>query len=250
MKQKHGFEVMRICRVLQENSRPGTGAAPAHLIESMPVVLSESRLLNKLHNGKTAASSKRTKRLIHKAVKETLSVIHPRGIYRIRPLPGPIDRIGVRKNASFTSKFLSRILRDSDSMVVFVITIGKEIDERIQYNITKNPSYGFILDYVAAAAAEEAAEILQQFIRETLPDDKTVTYRYSPGYCDWPLSEQKQLFREIPHEKIGVNLSDSCLMSPQKSVSGVFGVCSAELGIKSINHCTMCKKKNCPYRRK
>lgn len=235
---------------LQENQPPVLDRTPVHVIEPIPVVLSESRLLNNFSNGDKNQISKRTKRLIHQAVEETLSAFNPRGIYRIFPFRHTDGFTALNDDVIFSSKYLSRILQDCDYAIVFVITLGKEIDNRIKKKITRFPSYGYILDYVAAAAAEETAQTLQRHIRETIPNDKAVTYRYSPGYCDWPLGEQEQLLQTIPHEDIGVKLSDSCLMSPRKSVSGVFGICSAELGMKSMNQCIQCRKKNCPHRRK
>jgi hypothetical protein len=235
---------------LLENTFFTRETCKVNILESIPIVLSESRLLNNFHDGEIHQISKRTKRQVHKAVKETLSIIKPRGIYRILPFKRVRNFKRTQDAAFFSSRYLSRILMDCEYVVVFLVTIGKEIDIRIKKRLDRNSSYGYILNYVAAAAAEETAQVLQRHIRESLPEGKTVTYRYSPGYCDWPLEEQSILFQTIPHNSIGVSLSEKNLMSPTKTVSGVFGICSSELGIKAINHCTKCSKSECPHRRK
>jgi hypothetical protein len=50
---------------------------------------------------------------------------------------------------------------------------------------------------------------------------ESVALAYSPGYCGWHISGQKQLFAFLKPEQIGISLTKSCLMRPLKSVSGV-----------------------------
>ena len=52
-----------------------------------------------------------------------------------------------------------------------------------------------------------------------------LTGRFSPGYGDYPLEEQKAVFRLLDvTRRIGVNLTESGLMIPQKSVTALIGV--------------------------
>jgi hypothetical protein len=46
--------------------------------------------------------------------------------------------------------------------------------------------------------------------------------RFSPGYCGWDLTAQRGLFEALQPAEIGITLSESCLMRPLKSISGVF----------------------------
>ena len=74
-----------------------------------------------------------------------------------------------------------------------------------------------------------------------------ITNRYSPGYCGWSLSEQRKLFALFPDGHCGIKLSDSCLMEPIKSVSGVIG-----FGVNVRQHiydCQICELENCYYRK-
>ncbi|NIM11635.1 MAG: hypothetical protein GTO45_06040, partial [Candidatus Aminicenantes bacterium] len=91
-------------------------------------------------------------------------------------------------------------------------------------------------------------EYTQNYIDEKLSREEKTTLRYSPGYCDWPISEQCEIFKILPHETIGVELSEDSFMSPRKSVSGVIGICPANSKF-SGNLCIDCPKVNCPYRR-
>ena len=49
--------------------------------------------------------------------------------------------------------------------------------------------------------------------------------RYSPGYGDVPLSVQKDICRELDCAKtVGITLTESLLMIPEKSVTAVIGI--------------------------
>ena len=71
--------------------------------------------------------------------------------------------------------------------------------------------------------------------------------RYSPGYCGWALSEQKRFFALFPENHCGIKLSDSCLMDPIKSVSGVIGF--GRNVKKTAYECQMCELTTCIYRK-
>ena len=74
------------------------------------------------------------------------------------------------------------------------------------------------------------------------------TNRFSPGYCGWHVSEQKKLFPLFPSaEPCGIRLTDSSLMLPIKSVSGVIGLGD---GVRKLEYtCGLCTYDKC-YRRK
>jgi cobalamin-dependent methionine synthase I len=97
------------------------------------------------------------------------------------------------------------------------------------------------------------AQRLQDHIADQIKrNGQRVTYRFSPGYCDWPVTEQKKLFRFLEAERIGVRLLDSCLMQPRKTISGIFGLEEAaqEKMPPPYNPCRDCGRTQCRERRK
>jgi len=73
-----------------------------------------------------------------------------------------------------------------------------------------------------------------------------VSNRYSPGYCTWDVSEQKKLFSFFPDRFAGITLSDSSLMNPIKSVSGIAGIGK---DIKHLGYvCDNCTVVDCVFR--
>ena len=73
------------------------------------------------------------------------------------------------------------------------------------------------------------------------------TNRFSPGYCGWHVSQQQLLFPLFQGHTCGVKLTDSSLMIPIKSVSGIIGL--GEKVRKLEYTCGLCDFKQC-YKRK
>jgi cobalamin-dependent methionine synthase I len=75
-----------------------------------------------------------------------------------------------------------------------------------------------------------------------------ITNRYSPGFCGWQTSEQFKIFKLFPANFCGVTLTESAVMNPIKSVSGLFGV--GQHVEYHEYHCELCDAVNCIYRDK
>jgi cobalamin-dependent methionine synthase I len=147
------------------------------------------------------------------------------------------------------SKRLYHVFKHCDRVAVFVSTLGSGLDRVITEAVRERPHFGAVLDAAASVAAECAADRLTERVRDQLGGDEGLTMRYSPGYCDWPLEEQRILFDLLPENPVGVPLSEDCLMSPKKSISGVLGVGPHELVRKWGNACEDCGEHDCLYRR-
>jgi len=112
-----------------------------------------------------------------------------------------------------------------------------------------------MLDSVASAGVEKAADIVETKFLESLMtkgtvDKETVVMRYSPGYCGWHVSGQRKLFEYLKPSRIGIVLRDSFLMEPLKSVSGVLIAGKKEIHIFEDNYpfCSECETHSCQER--
>ena len=79
------------------------------------------------------------------------------------------------------------------------------------------------LQAAAAAKNEDVCDSLEKEIKAA--HGVTLRRRYSPGYFDLDITEQKKLFRLVDITKrIGLTLTDSCEMVPTKSVTAFIGI--------------------------
>jgi len=149
----------------------------------------------------------------------------------------------------FQSRNLSEVMKSAEKIVCFIGTLGPGIEEEVGVLMQNNDlSEAYILDAMGSVAVEDLVDKFQQTIRDECERmGKTVTLRFSPGYCDWPLIEQKKLFSLFKPEDIPVQLLDSCLMQPVKSISGVFGI--VPQGSALYNPCRSCDDRACKVRR-
>ena len=129
---------------------------------------------------------------------------------------------------SVTSHHLSKTLSGCRQAFLFCATIGAGVDRIIaKYSQTK-PSAAVIAQAAGTAAVESFCDLLCRRLVEK-QNDKNISLRprFSPGYGDFPLSYQKEIFRVLDCAKhIGVSLTESLMMTPSKSVSAVIGITS------------------------
>ncbi len=149
-------------------------------------------------------------------------------------------------------KFNSRVLRINldkvERVFPYVVTCGRELDE------IDIPSTDFIKGYFLDQIKETAVVLARQYVEGYLKKRYALGQlsRMAPGAGagdDWPITQQKELFsffggREKVEELIGVRLTDSFLMVPIKSVSGIFF--PTEIRFES---CQICPREQCIGRR-
>ncbi len=215
----------------------------------------EAHELSRLFGGAGRQDFSRSLSAKVKSCKERLNaLLEPRLHYRIER----IDNVGrgfvsIEGGATFKSRKLSQALKDSDEIVCFVATVGSAIDDKIVgLMAAKRLSEAYVLDAMGSVAVENMVEQFHERKEaESVTENKSVTLRFSPGYCDWPLTDQNKLFGLFGSESTGVDLLDSCLMQPRKSISGVFGLFYTVNPHVSppYNPCRDCKKTDCIARR-
>ena len=95
-----------------------------------------------------------------------------------------------------------------------------------------------------------AATIIEGYcdeVQERVETDLHQRPRFSPGYGDWDLAEQRKIFAILECEKkLGLTLTDGLMMAPSKSVTAVIGLSEEESCV--WKKCQQCNNINCPYR--
>jgi hypothetical protein len=149
---------------------------------------------------------------------------------------------------SIADRRLIGYLGQCTQVAVFLVTLGPGVDTFIQgVQQGGDPLMAFMANHVAALFAEQATEVLHGHIGASFAArGMGITNRYSPGYCNWDVGQQRALFQLFPTGFCGVQLTDSCLMLPMKSVSGIIGV---GRGAQVLPYdCGHCSQSDCNYR--
>ncbi|MBN2352483.1 MAG: hypothetical protein JXD23_07930 [Spirochaetales bacterium] len=171
--------------------------------------------------------------------------------YRLVPLSRPADkRDGLLIGGPFfrTGTIVAGEFARADEAAVFACTIGPSL-ETWASDLTGDgePALGFVVDSAASEFAERTAAVLHDgvaaFMRER---GRGVTNRYSPGYCTWDVGEQRTLFSLLPDGFCGIRLTESALMVPVKSVSGIIG--TGKSVERRDYRCDRCGVEECVWR--
>ena len=179
---------------------------------------------------------------------EMLKEVSGKLTYKVCYRTFPIIRSGEELDLGFgkvSSNALRKKLDGCDKVVVFAATIGLEMDRLIARYGKISPSKALMLQAIGAERIESLcdvfnAEINKQNAGKTKP-------RFSPGYGDFPLEAQKDIFAVLDcPRKIGATLNSSLLMSPSKSVTAIIGI--GAKGERCENKCAECENKDCSYR--
>ncbi len=139
-------------------------------------------------------------------------------------------------------------LAKSDRVIFFAATLGSAADGVIRRAEIANMAYALILDALASAMTEEFCDRIEREIAAAT--EGFLTWRYSPGYGDYPISVQPELIRFLNADKlIGLTATESDILLPRKSVTAVIGVSDNEQERK-VRGCAVCNlREKCQFRK-
>ncbi len=151
----------------------------------------------------------------------------------------------------FSTTKIPLYINGATHLVLFIVTIGDGIEkEASMLTAGKDILKGYLLDRIGSFAVESLAENLEKKLRKDYSlHKKSVSSRFSPGYCDWVLEEQFKMAKAIDFSKIGVLLTQGCMMVPKKSISAIVAVADEGVFKEFVSSCNICEKEDCGYRR-
>ena len=188
--------------------------------------------------------------LIEYALNHAPSICNIRGGFRIfNHDETGIDKQTIRicDQVFNPSKIVLTQFKNASSFALFICTAGAEISQHsreVQSN--GDPLLSFVFDVIGSVTVEKATDKIQKELEtESQKTGLNISDRYSPGYCEWSVAEQQKLFTLMPDNFCGVSLSESSLMTPIKSVSGIIAI---GRNLKQMGYqCHWCTEKNCIY---
>ena len=146
-------------------------------------------------------------------------------------------------------RIILRQLHGAEAYALFICTSGTEYEDYQQRLMREGDMVRvFIADALGSVIAEKCADQMEQNLQTSI--DKLGwhhTNRFSPCYCGWHVSQQQRLFPLFNGHTCDVRLTDSSLMLPIKSVSGIIGLGPQ---VRHLDYtCGLCNFEKC-YKRK
>ncbi len=169
--------------------------------------------------------------LIDKAIGELRPFLQPRLVWDQFPVQVDEQAGSVTlcpqspSETVISSSNLAFNLRGCSQVVLFAATIGAPIDAAIRRATASDPVKASIYQATAAMYVESFVDLFNAFIKDqTEAAGGTNPARFSPGFGDCSLENQKLFFSLLNCSKIGLTLMDTLIMAPEKSVTAFIGI--------------------------
>jgi hypothetical protein len=156
------------------------------------------------------------------------ALVEPHGWVRRAPVAalGPEGTVRIAGDLEFRSQSLALLLQHATEVALFILTIGAALEQRAEALVREDHFVeGLLLDTAGWVAIDAlVAQTRQQLGAEARRQECRLTGRLAPGFGDWPLDQQRILFAAFDECDLSVRLTETCVMVPRKSVSGIYGL--------------------------
>lgn len=205
------------------------------LFDRIDVSIGLEEVLRQLGYPCADSASAKFRKLAETELSEALQLIKPRGQYLL------VDE---------TPATGLELFAKAEKLVLGLATAGAAIGAKARDLVNdQQGASGLVVDAVGTLAAEKAADFVEERIREEFTGQGWhVSRRYAPGYCDWDIRAQKELLGCFS-DTLGIELTDSCLMVPEKSLSFLCVLDGkGDFDWVDVGNCKICAREECSYR--
>ncbi|MEJ2166511.1 MAG: vitamin B12 dependent-methionine synthase activation domain-containing protein [Desulfobacterales bacterium] len=170
-------------------------------------------------------------------------LVEPKVLYKICYIEEKMAEGVVVEGQQLSSRVLRKNLDAIERVFPFVITIGAKFSQRLE--ACSDLLEKFYLDMIGNVALNQVRLEFKDHLKAEYAIEKAAFM--APGsLADWPIDEQKPLFKLLGDVEaaIGVKLTQSLLMLPAKSVSGIYFPTET-----TFFSCQLCPREQCDSRK-
>lgn len=202
---------------------------PVLFFESIPIPIPGKEIYRRLGfiTGVTEISPSQ-KEETERYIQDALSLIHLRGA----SVRMPIQEINgaqiiLTDDALFESRQLAKFLENCREIILMGATAGSDIMKAIEEDASgRNVTRGIVFDATASEMVDSSLDWMMGYFNRMLVREnrRLLKKRYSAGYGDLLLDAQKTIYRLLQLDKIGIRITESCILIPEKSVTAITGI--------------------------
>jgi hypothetical protein len=155
-------------------------------------------------------------------------LMHLKGVFRRFPVvERDVSKTLLPEDVVFESRDLASFLDGCNEIALIAATTGEDIIGEIQkaaagHQLTR----GVVFDAVASETVDAALNWITAYLRQVLRRENKAPRRgrFSAGYGDFTLQNQKRIFELLELQRLGVRINESFILIPEKSVTAVVGI--------------------------
>lgn len=153
-------------------------------------------------------------------------------------LKGSLLRLAIKHNdgekiildggLTFTSKKLSAFLHDCRETVFMAATAGSAIMDAIKEKTRQDDlAAAVVYDATASEMTDAGLDWIMDYLNQHLRREgkALLPRRFSAGYADFNLENQRAIYDMLQMGKIGVTINPNFILLPEKSVTAISGIC-------------------------
>jgi len=227
------------------------------IIKNIKLKIDEEEVLRYqgYHRNKAGKTGEIILETTRKEIEQGYCLFEPKGIYSkvmIKNISSE-GRINLENGLHLEiNNSMLNLLRGTSYLAFGLSTIGNHLEEKVAELFAKNEyPKAIALDAVGTVASRFLSQYIRSAVCQEAKEQNLQTTKYfTPGTFEWDISQQKNIFEIIPADKIGVKLTESCMMVPKKSLSWVIGIGKEIIIISKENDsCKICLAENCQFRK-
>lgn len=209
------------------------------ILDDIPFDPAPARVFKKLHVKKDS----RYENLVLEMLDKAKDIAQPRAMYGLAGIDEKSADGVVIEGISMESRIMAVNLADLHRVFPYLATSGRELYDWT--NSKEDMLENYWANEISQMALRKAEKVLLDHLKTTYGLGRTASM--NPGSLDdWPITAQRSLFNLLgdPMTAIGVELTDSMLMLPNQSISGIRFVSEEE-----YSNCELCPRGCCTHRR-
>lgn len=200
-----------------------------NIFNSIPVNLPEKEIFARLKYNihKTEIDDESRKKILT-TISRGFALCRPKGSWtRSSITERAADALKFDNGIYIKSRSVSDLLSKSFAAVFFCATAGSAITEASAESFRNGDGTSAVIyDAVGSETAEAAVDWINTYIARELRrrGEGLTPMRFSPGYGDFLLENQKQFFELLRLEDFGVKLTERYIFVPEKTVTAIAGI--------------------------
>lgn len=218
---------------------------PIYNAQILKVDAAETRRYAGLRNAPTFGEKN-----IRDACEEALLLLYVRGVWQVYDYDCAARTVKSQPPVTIAGKSIVKHLDGCTKVICMATTVGFDIEREIAKKFECGEYLASVLlDAAATAAVEQAADAMEKHFAATFAKDGfKMRWRFSPGYGDWNLTAQAELFKIAGAEQIGMRLTSAFMLEPRKSVTAIIGLFNGRGVSNGHKACDTCDRIDCPAR--
>ncbi|MBD3320697.1 MAG: methionine synthase [Chitinivibrionales bacterium] len=195
----------------------------------IPIEIPERMVLIRLgYNRRKTTLSADQKSTLDRNISDGFSLCELRGCYmRMDIEKHEAGKTVLEDGSELTGTSLAKLLQNSHAVALMASTAGPDIVQAAAKSIDRGDgATGVIYDAVGGQSADAALGWINEYVRQSLSRKREhlTKRRFSPGYGDVALENQKSMYRLLDLERLGLQLTPGCMLVPEKSVTAIAGI--------------------------